>query len=593
MSNNTRTFSKKLDFMVKNMRYPDPGDFRPAATKLFQYGTLLPKDKNIAIQLEPNDVKHINCYMLTNSEELLNGSDLNWIFEKISVVDPVEGSITEEFGKGRKVYEIVPSKVFAGQDEHPVKGYYMDDLMAEIAQSGLILRIVIGHDECSSRILVSTRGDITLKQRTILSLVFVNTDLQPAGKAQSKTGFLDTGYIAQYVMYQMYQLATCAVDELEEPDTFIDELLEDELFEDEPDQSSESTPVITPDSSIEELGLSIRTYNCLKKACINQVKDLQKLSRTEISKIRLLGKNGAAEVFRIMDSCQLSAAPEPVKKDYLRELDELVGLEDIKAQVKRIAAFVKMKKAMSDNGEDKLSMAMNMKFIGNPGTAKTTVARIIAGIFFDLGITESPDIVEVGRGDLVAEYTGQTAPLVKKVFQKARGRVLFIDEAYSLSDTNRNSFGDEAINTIVQEMENHRHETIVIFGGYPEPMEEFFDHNPGLRSRVPFTVEFKDYSAETMAEIAKLEAKKKGFKISPKAMTKIVSLCREAARLPESGNGRFSRNLVENAILNFAVRNYGLDCDPNKKIHSILIAEDIEMPAGLKQGKPEKKFGFA
>lgn len=145
-------------------------------------------------------------------------------------------------------------------------------------------------------------------------------------------------------------------------------------------------------------------------------------------------------------------------------LDELVGLGEVKAQIKRLAAFVKMKQAMADKEGAAVPIVLNMEFVGNPGTAKTTVARIVAGILHEIGLLPTSELVEVGRADLVAKYVGQTAEKVKEVFQKAKGKLLFIDEAYALTDCWENSYGDEVINTIVQEMENNREDTVVIRG---------------------------------------------------------------------------------------------------------------------------------
>ena len=145
-----------------------------------------------------------------------------------------------------------------------------------------------------------------------------------------------------------------------------------------------------------------------------------------------------------------------------------------------------------------------MVFTGNPGTAKTTVARLFAEIMKDEAILSTGKFVEVGRADLVGQHVGHTAPLVKKKFRDAQGGVLFIDEAYSLCDSYENGFGDEAINTIVQEMENHRDDVIVIFAGYPEPMKQFLDRNPGMQSRIAFQIEFEDYTTEELCAITKL-----------------------------------------------------------------------------------------
>ena len=243
-------------------------------------------------------------------------------------------------------------------------------------------------------------------------------------------------------------------------------------------------------------------------------------------------------------------------------LNELIGLENVKKQVGKITALAKMKRDMDAMNKASLPIVMNMEFVGNPGTAKTTVARIIAGLLYETGLLQTNEIVEVGRADLIARYEGQTADKVKSVFQKAHGKLLFIDEAYSLVENCRGEFGDEAINTIVQEMENRRENTVVIFAGYPDEMKEFFSRNPGLRSRVPFTVCFNDYTADEMVSIAELEAQKRGFSVSRGAKEKIASLCGKAS---DSGNGRFCRNLVEGAILNYAFRAYGTYAETPEK----------------------------
>ena len=176
----------------------------------------------------------------------------------------------------------------------------------------------------------------------------------------------------------------------------------------------------------------------------------------------------------------------------------------------------------------------------------------------------------MGRADLV----GQTAPMVKSVFQRAKGGVLFIDEAYSLLDKGSGRFGDEALNMIVQEMENNRKDTIVIFAGYPDEMDEFFLRNPGLRSRVPFRVRFDDYTVDELTDICEFEAGKRGFLIDMNAKEIIKEICESSKQNIENGNGRFCRNLIEKAVLNFALRNYGGD-EAAENIEYILKKEDF------------------
>lgn len=258
------------------------------------------------------------------------------------------------------------------------------------------------------------------------------------------------------------------------------------------------------------------------------------------------------------------------KRNYMDELQALVGIRAAKDQVKKILAFAKMRMAMEEKGEKLEPITLNMEFVGNPCTAKTTVARIVAGLLKEIGIIKTGE----GRADLVAQYVGQTAPIVQNVFQRAKGSVLFIDEAYSLLEEGSGGFGDEAINMIVQEMENNGKDTIVIFAGYPDEMEKLFLRNPGLRSRVPFRVKFDDYTTDELSDICDLEAGKRGFLIDINANEFVKEICASTTKNVENGNGRFCRNLVERAVLNFALRNYGGD-EVDADIEYILKREDF------------------
>ena len=171
----------------------------------------------------------------------------------------------------------------------------------------------------------------------------------------------------------------------------------------------------------------------------------------------------------------------------------MTGLNNVKSLADRILAFYRLEKKREKFGIESCDISRHMIFTGNPGCAKTTVARLIAEILSEEQILETGAFVECGRSDLVGRYVGWTAKCVKRKFREAKGGVLFIDEAYSLLDDSH-SFGDEAINTIVQEMENMRKEVIVIFAGYPVPMNDFLERNEGLNSRIAFHVSFDDYS---------------------------------------------------------------------------------------------------
>ena len=234
---------------------------------------------------------------------------------------------------------------------------------------------------------------------------------------------------------------------------------------------------------------------------------------------------------------------------------------------------------------------MHMIFTGNPGTAKTTVARLFARIMRENGLLSRGQLVEVGRGDLVGKYVGWTAPVIQEKFKNASGGVLFIDEAYSLVDDRDGSFGDEAINTIVQEMENHRADVVVIFAGYPDKMEGFLQKNPGLRSRIAFHVPFADYDSTELCQIADLISKKNGMQIDKAAFDKLEQAFDVARGDTDFGNGRYVRNVFEQARMNQASRLLEKDFESitTDEITTI-TADDIVIPTVKKTEK--RRIGF-
>ena len=197
-------------------------------------------------------------------------------------------------------------------------------------------------------------------------------------------------------------------------------------------------------------------------------------------------------------------------------------------------------------------------------------------------------MVEVGRSDLVAKYVGWTAKTVQEKFKAAMGGVLFIDEAYALAGDRGGSFGDEAINTIVQEMENRREDLVVIFAGYPEEMERFLDKNPGLRSRIAFHVPFADYSAEELCDIAMLIGRQKGVSFSADAVEKLYTVFEVARLQPDFGNGRYARNAVEQAKMNMASRLLTMDLAAVTK-ETLTIQDKAQ---SSKKGNRRKKYFY-
>lgn len=274
------------------------------------------------------------------------------------------------------------------------------------------------------------------------------------------------------------------------------------------------------------------------------------------------------------------------------ELNEMIGLTEAKKVINKAVNYYKMQKLYRERGFKEDHPAMHMIFSGNPGTAKTTVARLFARIMRENGLLSKGQLVEVGRGDLIAKYVGWTAQNVQSKFKAAKGGVLFIDEAYSLVDDRSGSFGDEAINTIVQEMENHREDVVVIFAGYPDKMEAFLQKNPGLRSRIAFHVPFADYSTDELCDIAKMIGRCKGMSITEDAMNKLKILFDDARTRNDFGNGRYVRNVFEQAKMNQATRLVELDFDAITDAElSTITAEDIVVPPSSKRVE-KQKIGF-
>ena len=276
----------------------------------------------------------------------------------------------------------------------------------------------------------------------------------------------------------------------------------------------------------------------------------------------------------------------------MKELNSMIGLTSVKKVIRKAIANFKMSKKCIDMGMARNKASLHMVFTGNPGTAKTTVARLFAEILKDEKVLSTGRFVEVGRADLVGQYVGATAINVTEKFKEAKGGVLFIDEAYSLCEYHKGSFGDEAITTIVKEMENHRDDVIVIFAGYPAEMEEFLDRNSGLRSRIAFHIEFEDYTTDELCDIARLKVSNMGMTITDAAMDKLRGIYEEARKSTDFGNGRFVRKLLEEAEMNIAERLMDLDESELKpEMLTTIDVDDISKPE-LKKCEKKSTIGF-
>ncbi len=249
--------------------------------------------------------------------------------------------------------------------------------------------------------------------------------------------------------------------------------------------------------------------------------------------------------------------PKEPEKSGMEELNELIGLEAVKHDVKEIAALVKMQKLRESRGMKTPDTSLHLVFSGNPGTGKTTIARILAKIYREIGALSKGQLVEVDRSNLVAGYVGQTAIKTRKKIDEAMGGILFIDEAYTLARSEGgNDFGQEAIDTILKAMEDHRDDFVVIVAGYTDLMQKFINSNPGLKSRFNKYIEFPDYTAEELIAIFDMRCSKYGYVFTPEAREQVNAIIieREKNKGPNFANARDVRNLFEKIITNQATR---------------------------------------
>ena len=280
----------------------------------------------------------------------------------------------------------------------------------------------------------------------------------------------------------------------------------------------------------------------------------------------------------------------------VNELNNLVGMAETKNKFHKLLAYFKMQQIAHMRGVVGNRLNANMVFVGNPGTGKTEGARIFAKLMAEAGITKKDLFIECGRADIVAKYAGHTAKNMKALIKKSLGGVLFIDEAYALCEEGeRGNFGEEAINTLLQEVENHIGELVVILAGYPEPMQKFLDSNPGLKSRFPNVIHFPDYTAEELYQISVQIAKKNGFTFTQDVKEKLIPIFYSAMKIENYGNARFARNLVETAELNRADNLAKKHKDFNKLTNEqlfTLTANEFEMPRLVEDTIKKQTMGF-
>lgn len=287
---------------------------------------------------------------------------------------------------------------------------------------------------------------------------------------------------------------------------------------------------------------------------------------------------GHIRLLEICDNKPEKAEENKSLTELLDELNSLVGLGSVKDKVNDLIVYQKIQKLRRANELYSAKSTLHLAFLGNPGTGKTTVARIVGRIYKQIGLLSKGHFVEVSRTDLIAGYQGQTALKVKKVIEKAKGGVLFIDEAYSITENDHSdSYGRECLTELTKALEDYRDDLVVIVAGYTEPMQKFFESNPGLKSRFNTFIEFEDYSADELEDILVGMCANNDYELSEEARRCMRSYLSNKVETKEENfaNGRMVRNLYEDLVMNHARRVFNIDAPSKADLKTILDVDFI------------------
>lgn len=306
--------------------------------------------------------------------------------------------------------------------------------------------------------------------------------------------------------------------------------------------------------------------------CTDQVKYLSKILTDSL--IKYYGYQKVSQI------CSLVAVDEDPRtlEELEFDLNKMIGLAKVKTQVKNLIAYQRVQKMREENGLKKVKNTLHLAFLGKPGTGKTTVARIVGRIYKRIGLLSKGHFVEASRTDLIAGYQGQTAFKVKKAIEKSKGGVLFIDEAYSITENDHSdSYGRECLTELTKALEDYRDDLVVIVAGYTEPMNKFFESNPGLKSRFNTFIEFDDYSADELEEILITMSQKEGYILSPEAKERAKELFAACTVQKDDNfaNGRLVRNLHDDLVMNHAKRVVNI-ANPSREDLSVITGEDFD-----------------
>lgn len=349
--------------------------------------------------------------------------------------------------------------------------------------------------------------------------------------------------------------------------------------------ASKLDAVTNSNGKITKYGMSIVEEND-KQATILLLRKIFKIIDSkefskEIKEIANFLKKSLVEYYGYLEIKRICNSDEVVEDtrsltDLLEELNNLIGLKNVKSKVNDLIIYQKVQKMREKEGLNAVKSTLHLSFTGNPGTGKTTVARIIGRIYKQLGLLSRGHFIEVSRTDLIAGYQGQTALKVKNVIEKAKGGVLFIDEAYSITENEQSdSYGRECITELTKALEDYRNDLVVIVAGYSEPMKNFFSSNPGLKSRFNTFIEFEDYNTKELLEILISMCKNNDYDLTEKAKIKLNDFFEtELENKKENfSNGRMVRNVYDDLVMNHARRVVNIE---NITKEDLLLITDLD-----------------
>ncbi len=330
--------------------------------------------------------------------------------------------------------------------------------------------------------------------------------------------------------------------------------------------ASKLDAITDSDGSVTKLAISIvddRDEAATRLLC-KRISEFASNDSKQIVQVATALKNEIVNYYgylKVREICNNSSSKvdedEKSLDELLAELDSLIGLEKVKSTVNDLIAYQTVQKMRSKKGYHVAKNTLHMAFTGNPGTGKTTVARIVGRVYKQIGLLSKGHFIEVSRTDLIAGYQGQTALKVKKVIESALGGVLFIDEAYSITENDHSdSYGRECLTELTKALEDHRDDLVVIVAGYTDPMNNFFESNPGLKSRFNTFIEFDDYSSNELISILNRIAEENDYKLSSELICKLTEYFDEVIQNKNENfaNGRLARNIYDDLVLSHARR---------------------------------------